>query len=240
MSDQLKAIQKTVGVNADGVYGPTTEKAIAVALNCVLPAAPAHTMADPKAFFDAVRKITGALDTVQVNTINDLLVSAARWSAPFLAYGLATAWHEARLEPVEEIGKGKGRSYGVAGARMKPVSPTPMYGGQIPFGRGLVQLTWCDNYEWADKLAADHGLIKRGELLADFSLALRPDIAALILVVGMETGAFTGKKLADYITTGAHSEFVNARRIINGTDRADMIATYADKFIGAIHAGGWA
>jgi hypothetical protein len=37
----------------------------------------------------------------------------------------------------------------------------------------------------------------------------------------MEQGAFTGLALADCITgTGTHAQFVKARRIINGTDRA--------------------
>ena len=197
------------------------------------------TMKNPDAFFKGVRGVTGNLDQTQVDVINDLLTSAAHWRVAYLGYGLATGWHEAHLKPIEEIGKGRGRSYGVAGARMKLVSPTPMYGGQIPYGRGLVQLTWCDNYEWADKIAAAAGLIKPGELLANFALALRDDIASLIMVQGMETGAFTGKKLSDYITTGTHAEYVAARRIINGTDRADMIAGYADKFKAAAIAGEW-
>lgn len=42
MSEQLKLIQQKVGVTADGVYGPNTENAIAVALDCVyVPPAPA-------------------------------------------------------------------------------------------------------------------------------------------------------------------------------------------------------
>lgn len=40
MSEQLKLIQSTVGVSPDGIYGPSTEHAIAVALDCVLEDAP--------------------------------------------------------------------------------------------------------------------------------------------------------------------------------------------------------
>lgn len=235
MSDQLKAIQRKVGVSADGVYGPATEHAIAVALDCVV-GQQQRTLHDPAAFFYGVRAITGSLDQTQVDTINDLLTRAAHWSTGWLAYGFATAWHEARLKPIEEYGKGKGKFYAQPGARSNKTIG-PLYCGMAPYGRGLVQLTWVDNYEWADR-----ALALNGSLLANFDRALDPDIAAAILVKGMETGAFTGKKLADYITSevGTHAEFTNARRIINGTDKADQIATYADKFGRALSDGGWA
>lgn len=189
-----------------------------------------HTLRDPAAFFTAVRAITGAIDQVQVDTINGLLASAAHWPIGWLAYGLATAWHEARLKPIEEIGKGRKKPYGEPGKY-----------GQAPYGRGLVQLTHDSNYEWADKAAAAAGLIKPGEILADFALVMRPDIAAFILVRGMETGAFTGKKLGDYIKDrGTPQQFFDARRIINILDRAELIAGYAEKFQDAATKGQWA
>lgn len=49
----------------------------------------------------------------------------------------------------------------------------------------------------------------------------------------MDRGLFTGKKLADYFTSKS-SDWVNARRIINGTDRADVIAGYAKDFYNAL------
>lgn len=221
MIDLTKAIQRHVGVNDDGVYGPATAAAIAKALGIEQKR---HVMADPAAFFAGVRKITGQLDQVQVDTINRLLEAAAHWPAGWVAYGLATAWHEARLKPIAEWGKGQGKPYGKPGKY-----------GQGQYGRGLVQLTWDSNYEWADK-----ALGLGGSLLKDFDRALEPEIATRILVEGMETGAFTGKKLSDYITgNGTPSGFVNARRIINGTDKASLIAGYAENFLAAILAGRW-
>ena len=218
----LADIQRHVGVPADGRIGPITIAAIAQALGM---GSSQRSLSSPEAFFAAVRKITGPLDQVQVDTINRLLTSAAHWPVGWLAYGLATAWHEARLKPIEEYGKGAGRPYGKPGKY-----------GQSQHGRGLVQLTWDANYERADK---ELGL--GGELLKDFSLALRPDIAASILVRGMEEGWFTGKKLADYISDrGTPEGFKAARRIINGTDRQDLIAGYAERFRDALDAGGWA
>lgn len=184
-----------------------------------------HALRDPATFFAAVRQITGPLDNMQVTTINDLLSAAAHWPIGWLAYGLATAWHEARLKPIPEWGKGKGRPYAAPGKY-----------GQPQYGRGLVQITWDRNYEWADKaLGLD------GSLLKNFDRALEPEIATAILVKGMETGAFTGKKLADYIPSrGTPSQFGNARRIINGTDKAAQIAGYAEAFQGALDKGGYA
>ncbi|UXN74524.1 hypothetical protein N8D56_05120 [Devosia sp. A8/3-2] len=64
----------------------------------------------------------------------------------------------------------------------------------------------------------------------DPSLALRIDIAALILVKGMMRGWFTGKKLGDY------TAFTDMRRVVNGTDRAKQIAQYAEAFSAALPA----
>jgi hypothetical protein len=56
-----------------------------------------------------------------------------------------------------------------------------------------------------------------------------PDTAYKIMSLGMYQGLFTGRKLSDYIND-TKKDYVNARRIINGTDRAQMIADYATSF----------
>jgi hypothetical protein len=48
--------------------------------------------------------------------------------------------------------------------------------------------------------------------------------AAEVLVRGMMIGLFTGKKLSDF------TDYVEMRRIINGTDRAQAIAGFALEF----------
>ena len=45
----------------------------------------------------------------------------------------------------------------------------------------------------------------------------------------MMQGLFTGKKLGDYFN-GPKADWVNARRIINGTDQAANIASYAKRY----------
>jgi hypothetical protein len=186
----------------------------------------ARKLKDAAAFYKTVRTVTGGLDQTQVDVIEALLKAASHHSTGWVAYELATAWHEARLKPVEEWGKGKGRKYGV-----------PDGTGQIPYGRGLVQLTWDYNYAKADK---ELGL--NGALVRNYGLALQPDIAVRIMVEGMEEGWFTGRKLATYMPDerGTIAQFREARRIINGTDKADTIASYAQSFQAALTGGGWA
>jgi len=196
-------------------------------INGVIEPPKAMKLANPEAFYKGVRAITGALDQAQVDTIAGLLDKAAHWPVSWLAYGLATAWHEARLKPIEEWGKGASKPYGKPGRNS----------GQRPYGRGLVQLTHDVNYE-----RADEELELNGALIKNYALALRPDIAASVLVKGMEAGWFTSKKLGDYLPArlGVPAQFKAARRIINGTDKDDLIAGYAMKFQDALVAGGWA
>src|SRR5690606_24013557 len=70
------------------------------------------------------------------------------------------------------------------------------------------------------------------------SLALEPDIAVKVLVNGMRDGWFTGKKVSDYITL-QKSDFKGARRIVNGTDKADLIAGYAKEYDALLKAEGY-
>ena len=83
-------------------------------------------------------------------------------------------------------------------------------------GRGLVQITGYHNY-------------KKFGLLENPDRALELDVAVSIMFKGMNLGMFTGVGLSRYIHSG-HTDFVNARRIINGTDRAHDIAGLASKF----------
>jgi hypothetical protein len=57
-------------------------------------------------------------------------------------------------------------------------------------------------------------------------LALDPAVAVKVAVTGMREGWFTGKKLDDFITLST-SNFVGARKIINGMDKAKEIAALA-------------
>lgn len=185
---------------------------------------------DLAAFFDAMRgsKVLGpTLSDNEVQGCEAVIAAYAGFPASWTAYGLATAFHETAgtMQPIREYGRGKGRKYGKPGK----------HGGQVAYGRGFVQLTWDYNYEKAD---AELGL--KGALLANYDLALEPAIAAQILRRGMAEGWFTGKKLGDYLPasgTATLAQFTEARRIVNGTDRAALIAGHALEFQRALIKG---
>lgn len=103
--------------------------------------------------------------------------------------------------------------------------------GRKFMGRGFVQITGRRNYaDWSKRLGVD--------LLKEPQLAEQPAIAARIIVEGMKLGTFTGKALDDYITL-YKSDYTGARRIVNGTDRAKLIAGYAVEYDAALKAMGY-
>lgn len=93
-------------------------------------------------------------------------------------------------------------------------------------GRGYVQVTGRANYRKFTNLL-------RIDLVSDPDLALDPDVAFQIMVEGMVNGRFTGRKLADYLND-EKTDFLNARRIINGLDCAAKIAEYAKEELALI------
>lgn len=176
------------------------------------------------AFFPAARRsvFRGYLNQDQVDGLNDILdaydLYYPKLNQKWLAYMLATDYHEtaATMLPIEEYGRGRGLPYG----RVDPVT------GQTYYGRGYVQLTWEANYA---KMTPICGV----DLVANPEQVLKPSNASKVMFYGMENGSFTGHKLGDYLTD-TRTDFYNCRRIINGLDRAAMIAEYAQDFLQAI------
>ena len=58
-------------------------------------------------------------------------------------------------------------------------------------------------------------------------------VSVEVLFIGMLQGAFTGRRLADHFSGGV-SDWVGARRIVNGLDRAERIAGYGRTFLAAL------
>lgn len=162
--------------------------------------------------FDILREAFGKLTQAQVDGINFLvsvLQEHQELSLAQAAYILATAWHETAktMQPVIEYGSEK---------YLKSKQYYPY------IGYGYVQLTWLSNYKrMGDYLKID--------LVKNPKLALQADIAARVMIVGMKKGMFTGKRLSDYINQNK-KDFVGARYIVNGTDKAELIAGYAEIF----------
>lgn len=180
-----------------------------------------------QSFFDAYRQQFGSLTQAQVDGL-DFLLSRLDSDPPAsleqAAYMLATTGHETAwtYEPVKE-------AYWVTpdaeAWRKANLSYYPWY------GRGYVQLTWEDNYIRAgDKLDED--------LTTNPDDVMEPEIAYDIMLNGMVEGWFTGKKLNDYICHGK-TDYVGARKIINGTDKASTIAGYAEKMATCLKSAGY-
>ncbi len=85
--------------------------------------------------------------------------------------------------------------------------------GNMYYGRGFTQLTWLTNYEKFKRITGVDIVNYPDKILNDEKLS------ANIMIIGMYRGTFTGKKLSDYID-GSNIDFYNARRIVNGLDRA--------------------
>lgn len=214
-----KRLQSQLGVVSDGYWGVGSQLKLYT------------SKAQIRYDWNKLRSHFGRFNQSQVDGFNAVLSAINQYGSPankpaYVAYMLATAWHEtaSTMQPIAEYGKGKGRPYGkridVHGGRYSDRLP-------IYYGRGYVQLTWLTNY-----------VLMKNRLGVDFvnkpELALVPKHAADIMIIGMLEGSFTGKSLQTYIKYGLHFEFVNARKIINGTDRDKLIAGYAVNFLDSL------
>jgi predicted chitinase len=151
-----------------------------------------------------------------------------RW----IAYVLATAFHETGedMQPVREgfASTDQGSINAVTSlfnrGKIGVNYALPEANGKSYFGRGLVQITFGDNYK---RLGQAIGI--GNDLYDNPSLALDMDIAVKILFVGMVKGLYTGHTLQKYFFDD-RTDWVTARRIINLLDKADLIAGYGQKF----------
>lgn len=194
----------------------------------VIPITKQKAMINKVTFYEKLRevKLFATLSQKQVDSIDALLSECERQGVNDIrqiAYILATPYHECynwiakdksetRMTPMDEVG---GDKY-LKGKKYYPY-----------FGRGFSHLTWLSNYE-KEKKRTGIDIVKHPELMnTDLRLAANSHVYCMI------HGSYTGKKLSDYIND-KKCDFVNARRIINGTDKSKEIAEYAEKFLTAL------
>ncbi len=170
-------------------------------------------MTNRPSFFDAVKgTLFTALSDSQTQGIENILdeweQAEDNADTRHLAYILATILHETgkKMQPVKEFG---GEAY------LKSKKYYPYY------GRDLVQTTWDYNYK---KVKDFSGI----DVLANPDLIGQMPLAAKVAIKFMQKGWYTGKKLSDYFNF--NEDPINARRIINGADKAELIAGYYEKF----------
>ena len=163
-----------------------------------------------KTFFDGYRKLYGPLDQKQVDGLELLLgkmETDPNWvNIPQIAYALATVKHESAntFQPIKEYRAKLGSK-----ARLLQ----DKYWSTGYYGRGYVQITHKRNYQTFG-------------IADDPDKALEPETAYRILSDGMKDGDFTGRKLGDFISDG-WTDYINARTVINGHDKAAEIAKAA-------------
>ena len=197
-----------------------------------------------KGGFDIIRKTFGKLSESQVSAFNHI-VSAMdadkSISYPQGAYILATIWHETAttMQPIAEYGKGKGRIYGTWYRNSKGELYAYKNGNRntvylqsehphLYYGRGETQNTWYDNYEKLSK-------VFNVDFLSNPDLLLTQEWSTPVTIHSMKVGLYTGRKLSDYINQ-SKKDYLNARRIINGMDKASLIAGYAETFEKALRS----
>lgn len=177
-------------------------------------------------FYDVVRAKFGKLNAAQVAGLEAILAASARLPIRHRAYVLATAWHETgQFKYASEIwGPTKQQlKYEPPSAKARDLGNSMKGDGYRFRGRGFVQLTGRANYAKASDLV---GM----DLVANPDRVKEPEIAALIIVSGMSRGWFTGVQMAHCKT------FKTMRSTVNGTDKADLIAGYAETFLTALAA----
>lgn len=183
-----------------------------------------------KESFDVLRStlFKNGFTHYQVEALNYLVKKCkdAGMTYPECAYTLATVYHETgivqygklviTMQPVKEAGSD-------AYLRSKKYFPY--------IGYGYVQLTWKENYERIGRLIGT-------DLIKNPDKALEPEIASEIMTQGMLKGWFTGVgfRRKRPVSRYNKSEYIRARAIINGTDKAELIADYAMDFEKALRS----
>lgn len=201
-------------------------------------------------FFAGYRQVWGGLSQQQVDGLNFLLSAIENdpyiTRVPWAAYLLATTKHETAdtFQPIHEYGSHAYfvKRYGSQTAVGKRLgNDTPEEGADYA-GVGDAQLTGESNFEKAEAALREF----YPDVVAEFEArtgkkfdltvgdqpndksdpqnAGDPAIAYCILSYGMRTGMFTGRRLT------VKTDYKDWRRIINGTDKATLIAGYAKNF----------
>ncbi|HEX8672688.1 MAG TPA: peptidoglycan-binding protein, partial [Longimicrobium sp.] len=246
--DTTLAVQRALGAvyllnpfdDVDGAAGPRTQaawqlfrSAAGLSSNAAIDVTGARRLADaaqaPEGFmgklavdippdFEFRRSQRAANRRGSVDAIAQV-GAAHKLSRPQLAYVLATAEHESdRFATLEEYASGaayEGRS---------DLGNTKPGDGRRFKGRGYVQLTGRNNYRQYAKRSGIHL-----ELLPPV-LMNWPALSAWVLVDGMTHGAYTGARLDRYVNA-TQRDFRNARRVVNGLDKADKIAAQAEAWL---------
>lgn len=174
-------------------------------------------MMDDAIFFSMVKQSVfgGRFSQSQVDGLNQFLdYQETNWPKllrnQFANIFAQCTWETGRaMQPISEAG---GPRY----LRSKPYFPW--------YGRGLIQPTWQENY-------AKFGITNPED-------ALSWPVALDVAFRGMMNGMFTAHSLPQYCNETA-SDFFNARRVVNGLDKAHECAALSVSYLKALEAAGY-
>jgi predicted chitinase len=142
------------------------------------------------------------------------------------AYLLATVKHETAgtFLPINERGSASYLSKYWSNSRLRKALGNLFESDAQKFkGRGFVQITGRANYTKASKeVGVD--LVTYPEKANDW------ETAYTILTLFTKKGWFTGVSLGNFLKE-KETDFYNARKVINGLDRAATIETYAKEYL---------
>lgn len=206
------------------------------------------------AFYAALRggaMFPKGLSASQVDGVESLLDVWARYFADdalqFLAYDLATAFHEtaATMQPIKERGAVAYFSKYEPGTKLGKMLGNTVAGDGYRFrGEGHVQNTGRRNARHAsDQINKRFDL--KIDLVANPEQRGDPFVSAISLFLGNREGWWTGRDLDDFIdsideaTDEDLREYIAARRVVNGTDKAAKIAGHAIEFGKALKVAGY-
>lgn len=211
---------------------------------------------DKKAFFEELRKnkkmFPQGISQEFVNGVNTLLEVWYKYNFDKtqtkyeLAYNLATSFHETAgtMQPIYERGaKSYFNKYEPGTKLGKQLGNTQRGDGFLFRGAGHVQNTGRRNADVSGQKLSKF-LNVRVDFLSNPALRVDPTISAISLFLGNHEGWWTGRKLNNYLRTHYSEEselvlmhdFTRARAVVNGNDKAELIATYAFNFLDALDA----
>lgn len=174
---------------------------------------------DHPVFYANLRKLLKTrFDQEQVSNIKTILKTIDEHGITDnnqVAYILGTCWHECFFKCIKEIPSKK------VGSQIWRWQQR--YFPQGWYGRGFSQLTWKKNYlKFSPVVGID--LVKNPDAVLDAK------VGAKILVFGMMNGSFvalglySNTKLSKYFAEGGEPDWIGARKIVNGTFKADEVA----------------